>query len=226
VDSSNKNLRALAAHLTRALEEERRRIAREIHDELGQSLTALKMDLTSLKKKVDADPDSLQQEINSMLNIVDRTLVTVRTITSELRPGVLDQLGLVAAMEWQLQEFHARSGLTYDAHLDESLPVLPEDIQIALFRIFQELLTNINRHSKAKHITLSLTRKGQNLTLMVHDDGIGIEPDVISSKVSLGLIGMQERIQYLGGSFEIHGNPESGTTTIVEIPITDNSVSA
>ena len=221
MDSNDKNLRALAAHLTKALEEERRRIAREIHDELGQSLTALKMDLTSLKKKTETDPTCLEQEINSMLEIVDRTLNTVRTITSELRPGVLDQLGLVAAMEWQLQEFETRSGLTFDAHLDESLPVLPEDIQIALFRIFQELLTNIVRHSKANHITLSLTRKGTNLTLMVHDDGIGIETENISSNVSLGIIGMKERTQFLGGNFEIRGNPESGTTIIVEIPITE-----
>lgn len=224
MDSSNRNLRALAAHLNRALEEERRRIAREIHDELGQALTALKMDLTSLKKKTETDPGCLELEIKSMLQIVDSTLNTVKTITTDLRPGVLDQLGLVAAMDWQLQEFQNRSGLTFDAHLDESLPVLPEDIQIALFRIFQELLTNIIRHSRAKHITVSLNRNERNLVLLVHDDGIGIKSYDISSKVSLGIIGMRERVQYLEGSFEVNGNEEAGTTVMIEIPFHEKQI--
>ena len=223
MDSSHKNLRALAAHLTKAIEEERRRIAREIHDELGQSLTALRMDLTALKKKSLTDPSSLGAEIDSMLTILDQTLTTVKIITSDLRPGVLDQLGLVAAMDWQLQEFRNRSGLTCDAQLDESLPALPEEIQIAVFRIFQELLTNILRHAIAKHVTISLSRKRQNLMLMVHDDGIGIETDDISSAVSLGIIGMKERTEFLGGLFEIHGNKDSGTTVVVEIPLTEKA---
>lgn len=217
-DSTDKYLRELAAHLNKALEEERKRIAREVHDELGQSLTALKIDITSLEEKLKVNPGCLRQELDSMLSIVNKTLEAVKTITSELRPGVLDQLGLIAAIEWQLKEFASRTGLSFDTNLDESIPQLPEEIQVSLFRIFQELLTNIMRHSEARHVTVSMTLKSDMLTLMVHDDGKGIEPEMISSSISLGIRGMRERAQYLGGTFDISGGSESGTSVIVRIP--------
>lgn len=221
---SQQQLRALAAHLQTVREDERTRIAREIHDELGQALTALKMDLSWIRRKLDGG-DAVQEKTTSMLDLVDRTIQMVRRISSELRPGILDDLGLTAAIEWQLQELNDRAGSRYA--LSSSL----EDISLdqarstALFRIFQEAMTNIVRHSNATRVEVGLEQNADHVTLEIMDNGKGIEEDKISDPKSLGLIGMRERALLLGGDVSIRGKKGQGTTVTVRIPRDESATS-
>lgn len=211
-------LRALAADLQNAREAERAHVARELHDELGQALTALKMDLVLLAQKFPRNRVKLHQRSASMLKLIDDTIQTVRRIAAGLRPSTLDDLGLTAAIEWQAHEFEARTGIRCRlALLGEEITLSPE-LATALFRIFQETLTNIVRHSGAKSIDVHLTVRGGDLILEMSDDGKGLDEAEAARPTSLGLIGMRERAQLLGGEFKIVGTPGKGTTVAVRIP--------
>lgn len=214
-------LRALATRLHAAREEERALLAREIHDELSGSLTALKMDLSLLPDRVAKNRNSFLEKLNSMSRLIDNTLAQVHIIVTELRPVVLDKLGLIPAIEWQAREFQERSGIACEAHLpDEEIPLDP-DRATAVFRILQEALSNVARHAAARQVVLELTRDGNNLNLTVRDDGKGIDERKIFDRDSLGLLGMRERAMAFGGTAEVGALPERGTCVTVRIPIAE-----
>ncbi|WP_431209251.1 PAS domain-containing sensor histidine kinase [Puia sp. P3] len=219
ITRTNEELRQLASHLQNVREEERASIAREIHDELGQQLTGIKMDLSWISRKWNQPPeDPLQQKITGTLAMLDNTIRTVRRIATQLRPSILDDLGLVAAIEWQSQEFAARSGIR--TQFQSTLPELDFDprASIGLFRICQESLTNVARHSGAKNVWISLDCIGEDLHLSVMDDGRGFNRTIRTN--TLGLLGMEERATMMGGSLEIKNSPYGGVAVEATIPLT------
>jgi len=216
---SFEQLRNLAVRLQSVREEESTRIALEIHDELGQALTGLKMDLTWLHKKISPDQPALAEKVGSMLKLIDSTIQTVRRISTELRPGVLDDLGLVAALEWQSDEFQRRTGIRCQVSLPEDSVALDKEKSTAVFRIFQETLTNIARHAKAKNVTITMRYDAEHLYLVVRDDGIGIPMQKISDPHSMGLISMRERAVFLGGKLNITSQPMQGTIVSLQVPL-------
>ncbi|MFQ6103281.1 MAG: PAS domain S-box protein [Candidatus Glassbacteria bacterium] len=217
--NSRQQLRELAAHLQSAREEERTSIAREIHDELGQMLTALRMDLSWLEGKLSQDQKSQLEKIRSMSKLTDTTLKTVKRISSELRPGLLDDLGLAAAVEWQAEEFKKRTGIKCSLIIEPQEFVLDGERSTTVFRIFQEALTNIVRHAEATEVKVYLRKKADRLLLEVTDNGKGIREHHIASPRSFGLIGMRERCYFLGGDVTIRGQRGKGTTVEACIPL-------
>jgi two-component system, NarL family, sensor histidine kinase UhpB len=215
---SHEQLRALSVYLQHVREEERTRIAREVHDELGQALTGLKFDLSSAPADLPKAPKSFQAKVAALCARIDAIIQTIRRISTELRPGILDDLGLVAAIEWQANEFQLRTGIPCHVSTNLEEPVLNDDAKTALFRILQETLTNVLRHAKAGKVAVQLTRSNGRVRLEVRDDGCGIPPDVISSTRSLGLLGMRERATLLGGDFHIGGANGGGTIVTVSVP--------
>ena len=213
---SEDKLRRLAAHLISVREEERAHIAREIHDELGQVLTGLKMEVTSLAKRL-SDP-ALLEKTESMCGLIDATVQTVRKIATGLRPEMLDDMGLVAAVAWQAKEFQKRTGVRCRAKLPPESAHAPRDVAITVFRIFQEILTNVARHARATRVDLELAVSGEGLRLEVSDNGVGIGESEVGGRKSLGLLGMQERALQLGGEVRISGRPGEGTRVSVVIP--------
>jgi PAS domain S-box-containing protein len=219
------DIRRLNAHLQTIREEERASIAREIHDELGQQLTGLKMDTSWLAKKLSHTDEAIQQRITDMLSLIDLTVKTVRRISSELRPGVLDDLGLIAALEWQSSEFQKRTGVTcsFTANYKGAEP--ENHIATGIFRVYQEALTNVMRHSGATHVKAFLDRTENVITLTVTDNGRGFDQADALGKKTLGLVGMKERALMLGGELQITGKPGVGTTISLKVPLR-NPVSA
>jgi PAS domain S-box-containing protein len=218
---SREQLRALAGRLQDVREEEGRRMSREIHDELGQSLTGLKLDLAWMERHAqEAGPqaDRLREKLDSMKHAVTQTIQIVRRIAEDLRPQVLDDLGLVSALEWQAIEFEKRSGVQCHVSVDDLGGEVEQGRGTALFRIFQEVMTNITRHASAKNVAIKLSRSGGSYVLMVQDDGIGISEEQINHPKAFGLIGMRERAAAFGGAVEIQGGPQSGTRVTVRIP--------
>jgi PAS domain S-box-containing protein len=210
-------LHALNAQLQSVREEERTRLAREIHDELGQALTAIKIDLAALKSA----PGRAQrpQSIDGIMSRVDETIQSVRRISTELRPGILDHLGLTAAVEWAAEEFQERTGIQCRVGLPGTNPAIDSERATALFRILQETLTNIARHAGATRASIDLSQQGGTVSLEVRDNGRGIGADQISGSASLGILGMRERTALLGGEFIITGDRGSGTTVRVDVPV-------
>ncbi len=215
---SHEKLRNLAAHLNSVREEERKFIAREIHDELAQALTALKMGLVWLNKQLPEKKEPLTEKIKSMTSIIDMTIYSVRRISSELRPGLLDDLGLQAAIEWQAKEFGDRTGITCQVTFNSDTSNLDQERSTAIFRIFQETLTNVARHAEATEIKASLEKTPDMLIMKVQDNGTGIREENILNPHSFGIIGMQERTLLLGGDINLKGVQNKGTTVTVSIP--------
>lgn len=217
-------LQALAARLRDAREEESRRIAREVHDVLGQSLTAMKLDVGWLAARLGnpVDDDSrpmLIERCQSLLDMVDETTKSVRRIASELRPAALDDLGLEAALEWQAREFQRRTGIRVTLDLPKEELPLDRDRATALFRVAQEALTNVARHAAASNVELSVNAEGEEVVLVVRDDGRGIAKADTSKSGALGIVGMRERAALLGGSLAVEGAPGAGTTVIVRLAL-------
>ncbi|MGE3725501.1 MAG: response regulator [Candidatus Sericytochromatia bacterium] len=209
-------LRALASHLISIQEEQQKRISREIHDELGQAMTALKIDLAWLNQQLTGQP-LLEQKIQRMIPLVSDTITTIQRICAELRPGILDDLGLEAALEWLVQEFSERTGLMCKLQIDPEELDLPLPLSITLFRICQESLTNIMRHAEAQNVQLKLEKVGQAVSLQIQDDGKGIESSQINHPLSLGLMGMRERVLPWNGDVSIQGVQGKGTTIFVQV---------
>lgn len=216
-------LRALAGRLETVREDERTRVAREIHDVMGQALTAIKIDLLSLLHAAPADQTPDAQRGRAIVRLLDDTIQSVRRIATELRPGILDSLGLVPALEWAAEEFQARTGTRVRVSVPEGDIAVEPDRATALFRIFQETLTNVARHASATRVDVRLTRENGNLILEVRDDGCGVSEDEVWAGSSLGLIGMRERALLLGGELTIRGTPGAGTTVRVRIPETEGA---
>ena len=219
---ANESLRALSGRLQGAREEEGARIGREIHDRIGSALTSLRWDLEGLDKvlaEIQNLPQlaELRRRMVAMIGLTDQTLDIVRRIASELRPSILDDLGLVEAVEWQAKEFHARTGIP--CHYRRSL----EDVDLSpgqstnLFRILEEALTNVLRHAHASTVDIVLEKQGGNLVLTIRDNGIGITSAQTLNPGALGLLGMRERARAAGGTIDISGEGGKGTTVVVRV---------
>lgn len=219
VIESQKALRKLTTHLQTVREEERADIAREIHDELGQQLTALKMDVNWLNKKMNEADEEALLRIKQILAAIDETVKTVRKIASELRPGILDDLGLVAALEWQSAEFEKRTGIK--VNFATNIPDVKCDRKqcTAMFRLFQESLTNVARHAQATLVQAKLLVQNNQVEMTISDNGKGFSLDEANERSTLGLMGMKERVLALQGSFIIDTQIGKGTTIAVKIPL-------
>jgi PAS domain S-box-containing protein len=215
---SRQRLRALAAYLESVREEERSRVAREIHDELGQSLTGLKIDLAWVARFADAHP-GLSQKIGDMLSLVNAAIHSVRRIHTELRPGMLDDLGLIAALEWQTQEFQTRTGLRCDFDATVEDLSLERERTTAVFRVFQQALANIALHAGATRVSASLAEEDGGLVLTVEDDGTSTSREDLTSGEAIGFVRMQERALLLGGEVTIDRRAGSGTTLTLRMPL-------
>jgi len=205
-------LHQLTQYTERAREEERKAISRELHDDLGQSLTAVKIDLGIIRQSV-SDSDVVAK-INKISTLVGDTIKTVQRLTSQLRPEILDDLGLETAIEWYTQEFSQRTGVEVLLEMDSGITIAP-DTSLTLFRIMQESLTNIARHAKATRVEIALKSTGESINFRISDNGIGITEAGLKSKKSFGLIGMKERADSLGGTFEIYC--ENGHGTVIKL---------
>lgn len=224
--TSGEQLRALSARLQEVREEERLLVAREIHDELGQLLTVLKIDLTLLKnnfQKSNGSDSKLVSELLSMIKVADSGIESVQRIATELRPLILEDLGLLEGIEWYAKDFEKRTGIRCEIVIPAGILSLGKEASIALFRIFQEALTNAARHSEASFIQVSCLEEGAFLILKIRDNGIGIDPKKMNQSKSLGLIGMRERAVVLGGEVSVSGEAEKGTSVIVKIPISNRN---
>jgi signal transduction histidine kinase len=214
---SEEQLRELAGRLQAVREEERTRVSRQLHDELGQALTAMKMDCIWITGRLAGADPKLIERARKSIGLVDETILTVRQLASGLRPGILD-LGLQAAIEWQADEFQARSDIACVVDASVQAGILSKEQETELFRIFQESLTNIARHAGASLVQVTLRQDAVGFQLEVADNGRGIREEEISRRNSLGLLGMRERVSLIGGTFAIHGSPASGTTVRVYVP--------
>ncbi|HVV01715.1 MAG TPA: histidine kinase [Verrucomicrobiae bacterium] len=217
---SHEQLRALSVYLQSVREEERTRIAREVHDELGQALTGCKLDLAWIAGKLPKEQTDLLARTKALTTHIDSTIQMVRRIATELRPGILDHLGLAAALEWQANEFQNRTGIKCVVHAGVDELPLTVELNTTFFRIFQETLTNIIRHAGATLVTVELKEQGGEIVLEVRDNGRGISRDEINNSKSMGLLGMRERAALLGGEFKISPLPaRKGTRVRVAIPL-------
>jgi signal transduction histidine kinase len=223
---SEQELRELSARVLEAREEEKTRIARELHDELGQLLTALKMDLAWLRERL-ADP-ALLAKSGEMGTMLDQTVAATRRISADLRPLMLDDLGLADATGWLVQDFAKRSGVRCELRLPdaEALEGVSKNVATAVYRAVQESLTNIARHAGAKHAWVRLAAENGTIEVEVEDDGRGVAPQDLQKARSLGLKGMRERFAYLGGSLDIARAPRGGTRLRLRVPLEPKADSA
>lgn len=227
IRQSRERLRALSAHLQFVREQERIKIAREVHDDLGQVLSALRMELSLLNQNllessVTAPRQQILQELGTMSHLVDDTIRSVRRIITELRPEVLDHLDLSSALEWQIQEFRARTGIKTNFYSTLQNSPLNQEGVTALFRILQETLTNVSRHAQATALQVKLIDNEDSIILEVKDNGRGITEEETRKTGSFGILGMRERVLLLGGTLSMNGTPGKGTTVKVEIPLSEN----
>jgi PAS domain S-box-containing protein len=213
-------LRALAERLQWVREEDRKRVARDLHDQIGQILTAIKMDMTWMTRHLPASEAGVLARLQESIQAINDGVKAVRTICSGLRPGVLDDLGLAAAIEWQASEFASRNDVLCQVSVPPVDLHLDGDRATATFRIFQECLTNVIRHAQATSVHVALVQDDENILLVVEDDGVGFcESDLSSSLGSLGLLGMKERAQFCGGEVLISSSPGNGTKVTIRVPV-------
>ncbi len=222
--ASNERLRALSTQLQNIREEERIAISREVHDELGQALAALKMDLSWLNGRLPAEQEQMHQRIRPMLQLIDKTIQSVRSLCSELRPGILDALGLMAAIEWETGEFQRRTGVKCRLITKIKDFNLGRERNTMIFRILQETLTNISCHAKASNVRVELKNQDGQLIMEVKDNGKGIAQADIADPKSLGILGMQERAHLFRGELDINGISGKGTTVTLRMPIKSGQI--
>jgi len=217
---SQEQMRALSDRLLTLREEERARVSRSMHDEIGQMLTGIKMDIAWLQRRLDPGQEPLLDKTKAMSELIDAAVQAVRRVATELRPGILDDLGLEAAVEWQLQEFQRRTDIHCTLISDMMEGSLDAGKTTTAFRILQEALTNVVRHTQASQVEVVLTGNAAELTLVVRDDGRGITGSERDHPRSIGLLGMSERARMRGGKLEIQGVAGKGTTVTLRLPLT------
>ena len=220
---NQERLRNLYMNLQYVREEERANIAREIHDEIGQIMAVIKMDIAWLNSKY-SDDEVIFKKTAATLNHIEASIKSVKKICTELRPGILDMLGISAAIKWQAGEFQNRSGIPCEVAVQDDIK-LDRDRTMALFRIFQEALTNIHRHANASRVMVTLTEQDGKVILEVSDNGKGIAEEEILRSNSFGLLGMRERVYPWGGNVHVSSGPNKGTKITVTVP-TGESVNA
>jgi PAS domain S-box-containing protein len=223
---SEEQMRALAARVQSVAEEERLRISRELHDQLGQSLTAIKMELDWLARKHGAGEEVMVEQVRDAMQLVDSTIGLVRRLSTELRPATLDTFGLSAALEFQVEEFQRRTGIQCSVEMTQGRLDLSPEQRIAVFRICQEALTNVVRHAGASRVHLTLEEAGGHTVFTVKDDGKGFPIESLDHKGALGILGMRERAIMLGGVLEIQSAPGAGTEITLRIPLPVGTVEA
>jgi signal transduction histidine kinase len=216
---SQRELRGLSKAANEALEAERRRTARELHDELGQLLTALKMDLASLRSALPPDEPELATRAQAMNAMLDTTIAATRRIAADLRPLMLDDLGLAAALDWLTHNFSKHTGIATDLVIDETVAQVPEPIASALYRITQESLTNVTKYAQASTTVIRLERDGDWVQLSVRDNGRGIDAADQNKRGTYGLLGIRERVMLLSGEVTIRGEPGGGSEVCARIPL-------
>jgi signal transduction histidine kinase len=216
---SHELFRSLSAHLQEVREDERTRIARRIHDDLGQAMTALKIDLAWLNKRLANDQDLIREKLQSMDTLISETITTVHNVSEDLRPGILDDFGISAAIEWQAEEFQKRTGMECETRLPPDQFDLNKEKSTNLFRIVQESLTNVIRHAGATKVVINLYVKDGMLRLEIVDNGKGISRAETNHPKSFGIIGIKERVHSLGGEIDIAGTPNEGTRLTIRMPI-------
>jgi len=219
LEISEKRARSFAKQLNDVLEEERSRIAREIHDEFGQQLSSLKMTLSSLKKNPGVNSD-VGPILDAIVADVNTSIQTVRQIANELRPVLLDKLGLFAAIEWLVSEFEKKTGIAGRIYVDIEQPVINKTLEINLFRICQEALTNITKHAEATMVNVRIESKNKLLCIKIMDNGKGIAPSTLHNRLSMGLLNMKERANIIGAELNIDSS--SGKGTIIELKVNIN----
>jgi signal transduction histidine kinase len=224
LEQAHKQQRLLSAHLQCLREKERADLAREIHDTLGQSLTSVKIEVSLLEqnlKKARVHQPPVEERLSEINHLLNETISLVKTLSTELRPGVLDKFGLGAAIEWQCEQFGRRTGIRCESNVpEEGLKVAPA-LSTALFRIVQEALTNVARHAQASKVKIEIATDDSNVLLKLSDNGRGITREESEAPSSLGLLGMRERAETLGGALIINGTPRKGTVLSVSIPLKD-----
>ncbi len=225
LESENK-LRALTARLEKVKEEERINLSRELHDHLGQNLTGLKMEIAYFAKKIKkerfSNPDDLLEKSNSMLDLIDEMINNVRKISAELRPNVLDYLGLIPAIEWQMEEIQKLTEINCELKLNVVKIDLGIQINSSIFRIVQEAFTNIIRHAQATKVLVNINENDDHFELQIYDNGVGIKEADISNIKSLGVIGMRERTLQFNGKLTLENTLKGGTLLTLIIPKTVN----
>jgi PAS domain S-box-containing protein len=219
----NKELRDLHSHLNLARERERAQISREIHDELGQTLAALQLDACWIDKKLDKNNEPLHKVVQSMLKMIDSSISKVRWLSTTLRPVWLDELGLTDTIKWLTEEFQELTQIKCSVAIELDITGLDSDLATAIFRIYQEVLTNIFRHSGATKVDAKLSETHNDIIMRIHDNGKGITLEQATSPRAFGIIGMRERANFYGGKIKVTGNKKSGTTVAVRIPKTKAS---
>ncbi len=222
IPASEDQLRRLAARIQSAREEERSALARELHDELGQTLTAIKLDLGRATAALrDARvKTTVVDRLQSLIGLVEIGIATVKRITTSLRPPTLDYLGLPEAIRWECMTFRARTGIRYHLRADKESTALNPEQQTALFRIFQEALTNVVRHARASAVHVTLAERRGMFELRIRDNGCGVTDAQVIDPHAVGLLGMRERAALVGGTFHIVGQRGKGTTILVRVPLT------
>jgi PAS domain S-box-containing protein len=214
----NEQLRSLSAHLQEIREDERAHIAREIHDELGARLTGIRLDISWIQSQFSSNKFPVAHKFPALIELVDDTIKTVRKLSTELRPSILDDFGLVDAVEWQAAEFEKRTGISCKVKSFIRKQINNKKIEITLFRIFQESLTNILRHSGARNVCVQLHDENDIIELTITDDGVGMDPEAVKNKQTLGLIGMKERVLMVDGDYHVSSEIGKGTTIMVSVP--------
>ncbi len=223
MEESSQKLRQLTTHLLNIREEERKRIGREIHDELGQQLTAIKMDISWIAKKTDPSQEAFKTKLQNVIALLDGGNQSIRRILNELRPVILDDYGLLEALRWQAQQFTANTHIPVAMTASESDMKIPEEISTCIFRVFQEALTNITRYAKATQVKVSLDIDSDSVLLNIEDNGLGFDTELTKTKKSFGILGMKERVASLNGRFDLSSVPGNGTRISIHIPITQKT---
>jgi len=217
-ERAEQELRRLSQDLVRAQESERKAISRELHDAVGQTLTALRMELSQLPTLREAPEEEFKARVEEARQLAEQTLATVRSLAMGLRPAMLDDLGLAPALEWQSRDFSRRSGIPVELQLDGDLDGLPEAHRTAVFRIAQEALTNCARHARAKRVRIAVHGRKDAVSLSIQDDGVGMDVES-AAREGMGLLGIEERARELGGAVSIYSRPGKGMTLQAEIPL-------
>ncbi len=216
---SQQQLKELASHIQEAKEQERLRIAREIHDEIGSLLTAIRIDFSWLNQRLPKGNQLLVDKAAAITELLNKTITSASNLAQSLRPGFLDEFGIIAAIEIEAQEFSARSGVSCTIIKSDEAIELPEAATISLFRIFQETLNNIMKHAQAKNAQIEIVKGEDHLELVISDDGVGFTEEARNKPRSFGLRGIHERIAHLGGTVKIAGKPDGGTQIAICLPL-------
>ena len=224
---SEKRLRQLAVHLQDVRENERASIARDIHDEIGGYLMALKMDISLLNKRLDKADTRIHSRFQSMSQLIDIAIESTRRMITNLRPSILDELGLIEALEWQLNAFSERYEIAVDFNYDcriAAIEFADPEYSVNIFRIFQEILNNISKHAEARTVTVFVVVHANIFALSVSDDGVGIKNDEFNKAGSYGILGMQERIKNMDGLLHIYGGQGKGSTVMIRLPLDEDKL--